>query len=244
MTAGTIETLVGVQEIDSRHRSLLQRIADCQAELESKEIELAGQRASVEAMRSSSNAAATRRRELEALILAKERSLKDGRMRIDRIRNERELDAAQREIESLKEGLSRHEEELLGVFEQSETTDAALGTEEAALAASETDNEALTKRAHDEIAELQKDIATDSAERERLAGLIQPALRQEYEKIRQRRAGLAVAQMRDGSCMGCRMRLRPQLANDLLRGEAIQKCPGCNRFLFHRDETADAAASG
>src|SRR5262249_62063537 len=59
-----------------------------------------------------------RQRELEARLTATESKMKDRRMRIARIRNDKELGLAKREVELLKEEAGVIETELVGVLEQ------------------------------------------------------------------------------------------------------------------------------
>ena len=63
-----------------------------------------------------------------------------------------------------------------------------------------------------------------------------PSLIQRYEMIFSRRNGLAVAEARGGTCQGCRMRLPPQLYNQIQRHDSIHFCPNCQRILYHEGE--------
>ncbi len=57
-------------------------------------------------------------------------------------------------------------------------------------------------------------------------------LRKRYEMLLDRRAGVAVVEARQGTCLGCHMHLPPQLFNSLFNAVDIQSCPHCNRMLF------------
>ena len=241
-----IETLVALQAIDSRHQNLLRQIDEHEAELASLRTEVGTRQQELETMRVAVAAIATKRRELEALTQDEERRLKDRRMRIDRIRNDRELDAAQREIDGLKEALGRHEEELIAVMEQSETSEASILITAGECSAREGELAAVDERCTLVVRTLRADIQTDSLEREQLATRIEAGQLRRYETLRQRdrRAGLAVVEMREGCCVGCQMRLPPQLANEILAGRSsIACCPRCNRIVFHRDDSESAATS-
>jgi uncharacterized protein len=48
----------------------------------------------------------------------------------------------------------------------------------------------------------------------------------------ERRAGVAIVEARNGTCLGCNMQLPPQMFNSLFRTQEIQSCPHCNRLLF------------
>ena len=48
-----------------------------------------------------------------------------------------------------------------------------------------------------------------------------------------RRAGVAVALAKVGTCQGCRMRLPPQLYNEIQKHLQIHFCPNCQRILYY-----------
>jgi len=53
-----------------------------------------------------------------------------------------------------------------------------------------------------------------------------------YEKTRKSR-GTAVAQVIDGSCGGCHVKLRPQFYNEVRSSDALLPCESCGRILFY-----------
>ena len=75
-------------------------------------------------------------------------------------------------------------------------------------------------------------------ERAELAGSVAPAVRQLYERIRKGRRGVAVAEAVDGRCSACNLTLRPQLSQDLKRGEEIVSCESCQRILYYNPPAA------
>ena len=46
------------------------------------------------------------------------------------------------------------------------------------------------------------------------------------------RHGIAVAEARDGICMICHVRLRPQVFNNVRRNTEIIQCDTCQRILY------------
>jgi predicted nucleic acid-binding Zn-ribbon protein len=61
-----------------------------------------------------------------------------------------------------------------------------------------------------------------------------------FERVSQRRNGVAMAQARDGVCTICHVRLRPQVYNTVLKNEQILQCDHCNRILYHVSVAAPA----
>jgi predicted nucleic acid-binding Zn-ribbon protein len=59
-----------------------------------------------------------------------------------------------------------------------------------------------------------------------------------YERLSRMRSGFALAEARDYSCLACRMKIRPQVFNDIRRGEKIITCESCGRILYFKVESA------
>jgi len=161
-------------------------------------------------------------------------------MRITRIRNDKELGLARREVELLKEETGALETELVAVMEQVEVAAAKLQGLDAEFArlTAERDREAGELR--ETLARLSGEIERERATRSELVQTIDGDLRRKYEMILSRRGGLAVVEVRSGICQGCRMRVPPQLFNQIQRNEEVILCPSCQRMLFWRAEGEEA----
>ena len=52
-----------------------------------------------------------------------------------------------------------------------------------------------------------------------------------YERVLDRHKNFAIAEVQDGICRGCHMRVTPQNVNQIMLGEIVQ-CSQCTRFLY------------
>lgn len=240
MDRSLIETLALLQEIDRQNRERQLEIDELDREVAELEATIATRRALVESARSSSSTAQVRRRELEALLQEEERKIKDRRMRLSRIRNEQELVAAQREIDANKESNSRLEEELLTVLEQTEALEGGLREAEAELRGLEEKADERRTHAASRADQLRGEIGSNKDEREAIASRLNVTVRRKYEQIFSRRGGIAVVEIRRGSCQGCNMTLPPQLCIEVRKSSDLHHCPNCNRMLYWREEQAVA----
>ena len=91
-----------------------------------------------------------------------------------------------------------------------------------------------------EIAQLESERKADDEERARVQALrnqVQESLsestRNLYERIRQARRGLAVAEVREGLCTACNVLLRPQVYNDVRTHEVLLTCENCGRIIHY-----------
>ena len=162
-------------------------------------------------------------------------------MRITRIRNDKELGLAKREVELLKEETGTLETELVGVMEQVESSTAKLQGLESELARVTAERDAEVAEQRDKLARLTGEIERERASRTELVQNVDGDLCRKYEMIFSRRGGLAVVEVRGGICQGCRMRVPPQLYNEIQRNAQVILCPSCQRMLFWRAEAEEAS---
>src|SRR5215469_6570949 len=228
-----IKRLAGLQAIDQELRSQeqeLSRIGARVAELQGRVEQTA---AEVEALKVQERESALARRELERTLAEGEVQIRNKRMRLSLIKNERELQALGHEVKMLKESNQRLEAELLTRMDGGEQNATRLQELTETLERDRTELKEAQKEIAGQIEELNARIAARQKEREQLAAKIDTGLRQRYETIFERRGGFAVVPVKSGTCQGCRMRIPPQLFNLIQRFEAIHFCPNCQRILYH-----------
>jgi predicted nucleic acid-binding Zn-ribbon protein len=233
-----IELLVSLQDIDLQLRERTDTIEALQREIADLDGQLGAQREALEVVRAERADLESRRRDIEGSLADEEAKMKDRRMRLNRIRNEKEAAAVRREIEVAKEGTGQLEEGLMGLFEQLDGVHAREKELAESVAALETKRAAEKTRTDGEIAELSAGLDESRSRRETLAAQLDAGTRRQYENILSRRKGQAVVEIRGGTCEGCHMRIAPQLANEIHRNTRVITCPSCHRILYVRPPEA------
>jgi hypothetical protein len=104
-----------------------------------------------------------------------------------------------------------------------------------ALAKGRTDLTAAEKEIAAEVEALKSSIGKTRKAREKIAENVDASLLARYQMIFSRRAGVAVAVAKGGTCQGCRMRLPPQLYNEIQKHLQIHFCPNCQRVLYYEE---------
>ena len=161
-------------------------------------------------------------------------------MRITRIRNDKELGLAKREVDLLKEETANLETELVAVMEEGEASAAKLQGLESELARLTAERDAESTALREKQNRLAAEIERERATRTELVEGVDGDLRRKYEMIFSRRGGVAVVEVRGGTCQGCRMRVPPQLFNEIQRNQNVILCPSCQRMLYWRAEVEEA----
>jgi predicted nucleic acid-binding Zn-ribbon protein len=148
------------------------------------------------------------------------------------VRNPKELQDLQADVESLKRRLAAAEERQLNALiesEVAETEAAGLRTElEQAETAAAREHNALHSQ-HEFIRARQDKL---QVEREAAVAPVPAADRQLYERLRQTKHGRALAQLADGSCAACGIAPSSQVRQEARRGADLVRCPGCDRILY------------
>jgi len=164
---------------------------------------------------------------VEAKIASADRQLYAGGSDV------KELQALQEEIASLKRRVSSLEDAELELLEQLEPIEARLG--ELAAAQAELDAEAIaaTTAIAEGEAEIDRERADVVARRESLVAGIDPGAVGEYDSVRSRLGGIAVARLEHGSCGACHMKLSAVEHDRILHLPADEpvRCEDCGRFL-------------
>ena len=123
------------------------------------------------------------------------------------IGNPRELQSLQDEIASLKRRISQLEDQELEVMEQIEPLDAQLAAFAASRAALDERGSALRAQIAEEEVAIDAELEQVRGERDALAGTVDAELLAEYDELRKRSGGIAIARLVGGSCGGCHLSL-------------------------------------
>ncbi|HVN84746.1 MAG TPA: C4-type zinc ribbon domain-containing protein [Candidatus Binatia bacterium] len=237
-----LECLTTLQDLDRQLREKSELALSLEQEIASMDLQLAAEREAVASARAERATLDRQRRELEARLDDEEAKMKDRRMRLNRVRNERELLALRREIEVGKEANQALEAEVIAALQALETLDQTLGEREQSLQALEERCAGVLTSHRERIVALQSEVSVERAARDQVASALSDELRSKYEQIFARRGGTSVVEIRNGTCMGCHTRVPPQFFNELQKSRAVRMCPNCHRILIWRPEPAEVAA--
>lgn len=149
------------------------------------------------------------------------------------ISNPRELQAMQDEIAALKRRISQLEDQELELMEQIEPLDGELAGFAAERAAADEQAANLRARIAEAEVAIDAELATNRTEREALAAAIEPALLADYEDLRRRLGGIAIARLVGNNCGGCHLQLSAVEVARLkkLGPDEPANCEECGRLL-------------
>lgn len=232
--------LMSLQALDQELREQEQALAKITKRIDELRVATEQAETELETLKNEEQQALLARKELERTLAEGEEQIRDKRMRLSLIRNERELQALGHEVETLKESNQRLESELLSRMEVSDQHTGRVKELTELIEQKRGELKATEKEVADQAEVLKSEIVKRRMERDKLAEGIEPPLRQRYSMLFERRNGVAVAMAKAGTCQGCRMRIPPQLYNQIQQHQTIQFCPNCQRILYVEAKANDA----
>jgi uncharacterized protein len=227
-----IEILASLQTVDREIREQTGRKQKLLDELRVTEKQIQSKKAEIDVLKASYAEKEKTRVDKDRVFQDEGRKAMDKRMRMNRIKNVKELQALQREIELMKLNNSELEEELISMMQQLDDIKAQIQTKESEMAAMQAEWEKQQNELQAEINGIDAAVSEAASRRQDIAAQVNGDLISRYELIFSRRGGTAVVEVAGGICQGCYMNLPPQLWNEIIRNEKLHLCPSCQRILF------------
>jgi len=229
-----IEILASLQNVDREIREKSGVKVVLLAEIQKKEEEIRTKCADIALFRAEWSEKDKQRQEKEQLLQEESKKATEKRMRMNRIKNIKELQALQREIDQIKLGNSQLEEELIKLLEEAEAYAGTLTANEDELKQLEAAWREKQGEIEAQVAGIERAVAEGSALRQAIAAQLNRELIERYELIFSRRAGMAVVTVSGGICQGCYMNIPPQLWNEIIKSDKLILCPSCHRILYYK----------
>ena len=229
-----LEGLVELQRLDSEIAELEAVAAAIPGLIQGMEEQLLRARAALDAAKVEMERMQKLRRQKERELEKVNGEFKKRQGRLYEIKTNQEYSVVLKEIEGLKEKISTLEEEILLLLDQIEAAAKALAQEEESVRSKQAEFLEDQQQKETELRELQRRLSSLQGARRGQSKGVESSLLQQYIRLFKSRAGLAVAEARNGSCEGCHVALTPQLYNEVRRNEEILTCERCGRILYWR----------
>jgi uncharacterized protein len=174
-----------------------------------------------------------RRLEEEVTVVESRRKSEEGRMYSGLITSQKELEALRNEITSLRGRKAELEDDLLEVMEGVEELTGMVDSLKARHEELAGKADELTKARDEAATEIDAELEAERAARQGATSGIDAELLATYDDLRERKGGVAVAQLDNRTCSGCRIELTA-IELEEVRGRAAEgmaRCAQCDRLL-------------
>jgi len=236
VTRESMRPLLDLQRVDSGVDRLNQRKADLP---EQRELDELNEQRSVLAVthaeaQASLDSVAREQTKLETEInqIDEKVTHEQGRLYSGELSNPKELSNIQAELDALRRRKAHLEDQELEVMERREGVEKEHGDLFAALSDLDAKIADATARRDTASIEIQNELKRFTEERAQIVPALHPDVVALYEDIRERRGGVAVGLLENGTCRACGLPLSPMQRDEIRRGtEPIVRCENCRRLL-------------
>jgi predicted nucleic acid-binding Zn-ribbon protein len=238
-----LKTAVELQQVDLRVAELTSRVEALPSQIQALEAQLRDFIHAYEEKKQRLSANQKERRELDAEIQSIQAKISRHKDQLYQVKTNEQFKAMKHEIEAEEENIRKVEDQILERMMEADQLEKLVND-----AASRLDVEKARVAA--EIRKLESERQADIQEQERLqvqrrelTGALSEVVRDIYQRVRAARRGVAVAEVRDGCCTRCNVRLRPQVYNEVRMSESIVTCESCSRILYYVERVPEDGCS-
>jgi predicted nucleic acid-binding Zn-ribbon protein len=231
-----MQLLKNLQGLDQE----LNRLRENKEKLEKEQVEIGAEleriQAMIDSLTADIEAIEAQRGELRQALTLEKANVEKAEGRLPEIKTQKEYLAVLKEIDAAK----KVNKDLSDQIQEKENEISALEQErkekQETLDALKEEVKERCEEIHQSLQDSEEVLAEKTSQREKHLDPLPLPLRKRYQLLMERRAGIAVVEARNGTCLGCNMHLPPQLFNSLFRAQEIQCCPHCNRLLYVEKE--------
>lgn len=148
------------------------------------------------------------------------------------IKTNEEYAALTHEIEFVKNQISEGEDAVLRLMEEGERLSKEVDTARAESASASQEIDAQIDVLTRQLAAMSDAAAIKRDERLRTSKRVDAPTLTKYERILASKGDVAVVDIEDGACSGCRVKLPAQTVIEVKRGQRFIVCESCGRILF------------
>jgi len=239
-----LKAVVEVQQLDQQVADMTALIDSLPAQIQTLQSQLDDFIHAHEERKKRLTANLKERKDLEGEIKVIQERITKHKDQLYQVKTNEQYRAMLKEIEGEEGNFRQIEDEILEKMIEAEDIQKLVQEAAARLEGEKARVAAGIKRLQDER---QKDLDERErlqARRKELAATLSASILALYERIRSYRTGAAVAEVRDGLCTACNVRLRPQVYNEVRSNVAVLTCENCSRIVYYVEPPAAEQAEG
>jgi uncharacterized protein len=227
-----VQKLIDLQRVDSRMSALRSEVAALPKQVAQIEAKLAGSKAAVDKAQNAIKADEAARRKHESDIKDQQEKISKYRDQSLKVKTNQEYKALLSEIEHAEGEIRKLEDKVLEIMVAADARKEGLKQAESVLKADTAENEREKAHAREQTAEDEKQLAQLSEQRNQLRTGISDETLRHYDRVFKLRGSALSAVHENQMCSVCRLILRPQVYQNVMKGDEILHCDSCQRILY------------
>lgn len=171
------------------------------------------------------------RRRVDGELSDQQETLKKYQGQLMQVKNQQQYAAAWKEIDTTRKSVKELEDSVLKNMTEAEGLQSQLDARKDGHAELQARYDAAHAEWQASLGDLRAEAEKLKAKAAEIEKSVPDRLRNEFQKIYKQRQQLGMARVNGDTCSVCRNRVRPQVAQQLKRGELVH-CEGCHRILY------------
>jgi predicted nucleic acid-binding Zn-ribbon protein len=186
----------------------------------------------VERLKARRAEAEVERRRAHAELTEHREKLRKYQTQLRAVQNQREYGAVLNEIDGVEKLVRAAEDRILNLDDELERTAKELASREEILPLETEQHEERLKDWRTAQRAINDELASAQEEIGRLEAAMHPRDRSEFQRLMEKKGGLAIVLVAGGSCTACHVKVRPAALQALKAGREIIYCDSCKRILY------------
>jgi uncharacterized protein len=240
-----LEKLIELQKTDTNIRRLKKIVENADERRAKLEQEFEQHASSIREIQNKRDSARAEHNNLETQIVETKNYLERADRNLKHAQNQKEYETAMRETDALQKQITTLEGQVLEKMTEVEEVEKVLAERADEINSLESKRETALTEFDAEIATSRSELEEELKKRHDVFITLPSTLASVYNRLAQRsRDGIAVAEVKNGSCSACFMSLRPQMQAEVRKGNKIITCENCTRILYipSKEEQSEATA--
>ena len=171
------------------------------------------------------------RRRVDGELSDQQETLKKYQGQLMQVKNQQQYAAAWKEIDATRKHVKELEDSVLKTMTEADGLQSQLDARKGGHDELQSRYDAAHAEWQHSLSDLREESDKLRKKATQVEATIPPRLLGEFQKIYRQRHQIAVSRVNGETCSTCRTRVRPQVAQQLKRGELVH-CEGCHRILY------------
>lgn len=224
--------LFELQQVDDRLRMLTLEEQQLPQRLQVYEVACTTARQQLAQQQTAIEQSERQQRALDRELVNHQEAIKKTQSKAYDVKTNKEYSAILAEIDVGKQRLATLEDQFLTLMEAIDEQRQACRDHEQQVQAALQELAEQTRHVHQAQDTIRRAMLVEHERRQQTVAALDAKLYEQYQKVAAQHGGRVVAQLQDGVCSGCHLKVPPQLISEIRLQSQLFTCPHCRLMLF------------